>query len=178
MQETKFLTATDISGYHLNELEVFQGLRHEHLEQLMSVCQMRFYEIGEVIVRAGCNQAWLYILLDGKVAVKHDGLEVTAVNQRGALFGESALLGTEPSMADVEAQTAATCLGIDAVLMNEVLCTTNMVFHAHFYRHVTTMLSNRLHAYSEELTLVKRAFEHLVQESSEHPIHPFKETKR
>ena len=39
-----------------------------------------------------------------------------------------------------------------------------MMFYAHFYKHITEMLSIRLAATSEELTLVKKAFDHFIEQ--------------
>lgn len=162
MQANKYLTAADITTLELDTLPVFQGLHRDDLENLLAVCQLRSFEPAENIIKSGSIDPWLYILLSGKASVKVDETEVTVLHTKGMLFGEAALIAESERTADVYAQTACQCLGIDSVLMKEVLCTTNMIFYAHFYKHITTMLSDRLAATSEELMFVKRAFEHMV----------------
>lgn len=164
MQANKYLAASDIETMGLNKLPVFQGLHLDDLENLLSVCQHKFYHPGDHIIKYGSLDPWLYILLEGKASVIVNETEVTIIHNRGALFGEAALIDSSARKADIVAQTKVECIGIDSILMKEVLCTTNMIFYAHFYKHITSMLSTRLASTSEELALVKRAFEYIVSE--------------
>lgn len=162
MSETQHLTTSDITKLELESLPVFKDLSLENLENLLSVCTLKRFQPGEMIIKTGSKDPWFYILLSGKVSVVVEETEVTVIHHKGALFGEAALIEDASRKADILAQTTAECLSIDTVLMQEVLCTTNMIFYAHFYKHITEMLSNRLSASNEELSLVKRAFQHIV----------------
>ena len=162
MQASQYLSPTDVIKLGLDKLPVFQELHLDDLENLLAVCQLKVYEPDDIIIKTGSHDPWLYILLEGKATVFVEGIEVTVIHTRGALFGEAALIDSSERKADVVAQTECTCLSIDSILMKEVLCTTNMKFYAHFYKHITTMLSERLNKTSEELALVKKAFQHIL----------------
>ena len=162
MQASKYLSPSDVEKLGLDKLPVFQELHRDDLENLLSVCQIRKFSAGDHIIKTGQSDPWLYIMLDGKASVVVKDIEVTVIHSRGALFGEAALIDTSARKADVIALTDCECLGIDSILMEEVLCTTNMIFYAHFYKHITAMLSERLTKTSEELTLVKKAFNQVI----------------
>lgn len=162
MSTTKRLSSKDIDALKLNTLPVLEDLSLENLENLLSVCQLKTFGNSEILIKEGSFDPWLFILLEGKVSVVVEDIEVTVIHTRGALFGEAALIDDSARIADVIAQPSCKCLCIDSVLMKEVLCTTNMMFYAHFYKHISKLLSERLSATSEELTLVKRAFKEIL----------------
>lgn len=163
---SRYLSSNDVTRLKLDKLPVFQGLHIDDLENLTSVSQLRRFKSGNYIIKTGSEDPWLYILLSGKAAVYHSGTEVTVIHTRGTLFGEAALIDSMSRQADIIAQTDVECLSIDSILMKEVLCTTNMVFYAHFYKHISTMLFERLANTSDELAIVKRAFDQIIEEST------------
>ena len=165
MKASQYLMPEDVDRYELTKLPVFQGLHHEDLEQLLSVSRLKSFADGEKIIDTGSTDTWLYILLSGKVVIEIEEVELTVIHEYGALFGETALIDDRPRQADVVARGNCICLSIDIVLMQEVLCTTNLLFYAHFYKEITKMLSKRVSRTSTELALVKRAFQHILEHS-------------
>ncbi len=167
MKASQYLSASDVDKLGLDKLPVFQDLHLDDLQNLLAVCQLRHFNAGDTIIKTGIIDPWLYIMLEGKASVYFENIEVTVIHTRGALFGEAALIESSPRKADVVAQTDCVCLGIDSVLLKEVLSTTNMIFYAHLYKHITIMLSERLTNTSEELTMVKKAFNYVLQIKNE-----------
>ena len=165
MSSIQRLAPNDITELELKTLPVLKDLSLENLENLLSVCQLKTFNDKEYLIKEGSYDPWIFILLEGKVSVIVEQLEVTVIHSRGALFGEAALIDDSPRKADVLAQPFCKCLCIDSVLMKEVLCTTNMMFYAHFYKHISKLLSERLSSTSEELSLVKRAFNAMLNTS-------------
>jgi len=162
MKLSQYLKPEDVSKYNLDTLPVFNGLHSNDLEQVLSVSRLKNFAEDEAIIKVDSTDSWLYILLEGKAKIVLNGMELTVIHEHGALFGETALIDNQPRQADVIAMEPCSCLSIDIVLMEEVLCTTNSLFYAHFYKQITRMLSTRIAATSSELALVKQAFHHIT----------------
>lgn len=69
----------------------------------------RSFAAGEAIIRAGTRTGTLYFLESGRVAVGRDGVTITRIRQRWAVFGEMALLLGREHTADVTALEPVRC---------------------------------------------------------------------
>ena len=94
----------------LKEIDLFSGLNSAHLSLLASVVEPREVPAGTVLFREGDTGDELFILQKGKVRIsKHVegvGEEALAILEKGAYFGEMALLGDHPRTADAICNTA------------------------------------------------------------------------
>ena len=82
--------------------EPFGGLPDETLLTMVPLLRSRHFDAGQAIVRQGDPAHSLLVLARGEVEVRIDGQTVSRL-QRGAVFGELALLASEPRTATVEA---------------------------------------------------------------------------
>ncbi|MES2662348.1 MAG: cyclic nucleotide-binding domain-containing protein [Pseudomonadota bacterium] len=162
MRETQYLISEDISSYRLEDMPLFSSLKAKYLDQLLSVCKIRSFDEGEVIIKEGARDCWVYVLISGKVAVSIQTVEITVLFQRGDVFGESAFISQLPRSGTITAQEPTECLAIDAVLLSEVHSSGNELFFAQFYHFLVRLLLQRLGLVNEELVLVKRAFKMAV----------------
>lgn len=74
--------------------------RCRHLEE-------RKIEPYRMILEEGTRSNRIFVLIDGSVVIERDGIEVSEVNEPGAIFGEMSVLLDQPHMATVK--TASAC---------------------------------------------------------------------
>jgi CRP/FNR family cyclic AMP-dependent transcriptional regulator len=104
----------------LARLGIFRDLSRAELGTLVRDLQVLTLRAGERIIRDEQDNANLYIIVDGEVAVFIDD-EERSILSRGSFFGEvSALLG-EPATADVLTRSQVRCLLIPAAQLETFL---------------------------------------------------------
>ena len=86
----------------LASLSLFADLSRPQLEQVAHKMTEESYPTGQRILRQGFTGTGFYVILDGEVAIKVDGAEITRL-QKGDFFGEMSILLGEPPVADVVA---------------------------------------------------------------------------
>ncbi len=92
----------------LSALALFADLSSAELESIAHTMEERYFTEGERILRQGLSGSGFYIVLEGEVAARVNGVEVNRLG-RGDFFGEiSVLLGEAPS-ADVVALRPLRC---------------------------------------------------------------------
>jgi CRP/FNR family transcriptional regulator, cyclic AMP receptor protein len=93
----------------LADLGLFADVPWPDLEAIAHTFEEGVFAAGQRVLREGLGGGALYIVLEGRGTVLHQGNEITLV-ERGDFFGEtSVLLGETPS-ADVRADTLLRCL--------------------------------------------------------------------
>lgn len=106
------------------------------------------YQAGETVLTAGLRTGRLFILKEGAVEVLKEGVQIAAVTEPGAVFGDLSVLLDQPHTADVRAlevsqfhvADAATLLRIDPIGL----------------LYVATVLARRLESANQALIGLKR----------------------
>jgi CRP-like cAMP-binding protein len=81
----------------------FNELSYRQLKTVSDTVFERKYEIDELIFEEGQPKASLFLILDGKVAIemcREDHTTTLAILEKGAFFGEMALLNEAPRSAN------------------------------------------------------------------------------
>ena len=86
----------------LSGLTLFADLSRPQLEQVAHKMTEESYPTGQRILRQGFTGTGFFVILDGEVAIKIDGKEITRLS-KGDFFGEMSILLGEPPVADVVA---------------------------------------------------------------------------
>jgi CRP-like cAMP-binding protein len=86
----------------LSGLTLFADLSRPELEQVAHKMTEESYPTGQRILRQGFTGTGFFVILDGEVAIKIDGKEITRLS-KGDFFGEMSILLGEPPVADVVA---------------------------------------------------------------------------
>ena len=81
-------------------LTLFADLSRPQLEQVAHKMTEESFPVGQRILRQGFSGTGFYVILDGEVAIKIDGNEITRLS-KGDFFGEMSILLGEPPVADV-----------------------------------------------------------------------------
>lgn len=63
------MSLTEKAVASLQTIPWFQSLKPEHIEKISSISHLRHFKAGEVFFREGDKQDYLYVVLDGRVAL-------------------------------------------------------------------------------------------------------------
>jgi len=118
------------------------------LQQKLNGFPLVTFQAGESVLTAGLRTGRLLILKEGAVEVLKEGVQVAAVTEPGAVFGELSVLLDQPHTADVRAlevsqfhvADGATLLRIDPIGL----------------LYVATVLARRLASANQSLIELKR----------------------
>ncbi len=89
----------------------------EGFSKVLAGLPLSNYRAGETVMSAGTKSGRLLILKSGSVAVLKDAIEITRVEEPGAVFGELSALLDRPHTADVRALTDTEFHVADAALL-------------------------------------------------------------
>jgi CRP-like cAMP-binding protein len=98
--------------FFLRRVSIFSGLRGEDLAEVALLAEETEAGTGDVVIREGDVDDWLYVLVEGKVGVEKGGRRIAELGV-GEVFGELAVLDPTPRAATVRALTDVTLLRID-----------------------------------------------------------------
>jgi SulP family sulfate permease len=104
-----------LEDFPLSSMTVFAGLDGEQLRAIRDLLELRSFAAGTDIFTQGSDSAEMYIIIRGSASVRIaiDGRETRLVTfAPGTVFGELALLDTEPRSATVRADTELACYAL------------------------------------------------------------------
>jgi CRP/FNR family transcriptional regulator, cyclic AMP receptor protein len=107
---------------------------------------------GEVLIAEGPPTGKLYVLIDGLVEIVKGDFQINLVSDRGAMFGEMAVLLGRPHMASVRAVKPTRAYVSDN---GEAFLRA----HPEIAHLIATMLAQRLNGVTSYLVDLKRQFE-------------------
>lgn len=84
----------------LSGLALFADLSRPQVEAVAHLMTEESYPTGQRILRQGFTGTGFYVIVDGEVAVKIDGAEISRLG-KGDFFGEMSILLGEPPGADI-----------------------------------------------------------------------------
>lgn len=159
MIESKYLKD---NVQNIQRLMVLPGLKDfetRNLSKLLRLSKIREYESGEVIIREGDNDPWLYFLLSGKVRISKRGVEIGQLYEVGEIFGEMRIVDSMARSASVTADGPTTCLCVDTSakgrLSSEDDRDERLDFLLLLYRIFAEYMSIRLRTTNDELLRAK-----------------------
>ena len=104
----------------LKSIDLFSQIPGEDLSQIAQITDEVQYEEGDEVFHEGDPGDSLYLVIEGRVRVHRGGAEVAVLGER-QVFGEMALLDSEPRSASVLAMTDLTLLKIARDDFTEIL---------------------------------------------------------
>jgi CRP-like cAMP-binding protein len=135
----------------LKSVPFFDRLSRRQLKTVSDIMFERTYETNEWVFEEGQPGAAMFLILDGKVAIeicREASSTRLAVLERGAFFGEMALLDDTPRSANARALEQTRAL---ALYRNDLTALRRR--HARtacqIYRSLATMIADRLRATNE-----------------------------
>ena len=135
----------------LKTVPFFDELSNRQLKSVSDIMFERTYDVDESIFEEGQPGAALFLLLDGKVAVevvRESSTKRLAVLERGAFFGEMALLDETPRSATARALERTRTL---ALYRNDLsgLVQRDAKMACQIYRSLARMIGDRLRLTNE-----------------------------
>lgn len=130
----------------LKTVPFFNDLSTWQLKRVSGIVFERSYEIGEMIFEEGQPGAALFLIMDGQVSVeicKEKFTAKLAVLEKGAFFGEMALLDEAPRSASARAVERTKTLALYRNDLNRLIH-TDPETACHVYRALARIVGDRL----------------------------------
>ncbi len=139
-----------------------QKFEANRLGKLLLLSRIREYEEGEVIIKEGDNDPWLYFLLAGEVRIEKKGVPIQNFVDAGEIFGEMSIIDSQKRSASVYAQTKTILLAVDTAATSRLTSDDEradlLIFLYRIFAEYTTV---RLRLTNEQLILAKKEVEEL-----------------
>lgn len=117
-QEAELARPTPFAADLLASTELLKGLTSAQISQLRSVCRERHFASGELILREGEPDPFVYVLVDGRAQLTKstsagDDQMILGELAPGDVLGELKIVDPQPSSASVAAITPVTAVAVD-----------------------------------------------------------------
>ncbi len=135
----------------LKTVPFFDELSNRQLKNVSGIMFERSYESDELIFEEGQPGAALFLILDGKVGIeicREENTLTLAVLEKGAFFGEMALIDEAPRSADARALEPTRALALYRSDLGELIQRDPQTA-CRIYRALASMISDRLRLTNE-----------------------------
>jgi len=165
MIESKYLKA---DSQNIEKLMVIPGLKKfktEHLCTLLRQSKIRKYEHGEVIIREGDTDPWLYFVLSGKVKILKQGEVIIVIERQGEVLGEMSLIDGSVRSSTIRSEGNTICLAVDSSASNTLVPEEERrEYLLILYKIFMDAMSARLRLRTEEIAAVRKENSRLREE--------------
>ena len=166
MLESRYLKDNIENLQKLLGISALKNFETKSLQKLLRLSRIREYEDGEVIIREGDLDPWLYFLLSGKIRVSKENLEINTIDKKGEIFGEMRVIDLMKRSASVVAVGKTVCLAVDTSAKNRISAQDptdeKLDFLLLLYRIFAEYMSIRLRVTNEELITAKKKIKRLL----------------
>jgi CRP/FNR family cyclic AMP-dependent transcriptional regulator len=166
MLESRYLKDNIENIEKLLGIPALRNFETKSLQKLLRLSRIREYEDGEVIIREGDLDPWLYILLSGKIRISKEDMEINTIDKKGEIFGEMRVIDFMKRSASVVAVGKTVCLAVDTSAKNRISAQDptdeKLDFLLLLYRIFAEFMSIRLRATNEELITAKKKIKRLL----------------
>ena len=167
MIESKYLKDNVQNIQRLLTIPGLKDFETRNLAKLLRLSKIREYEDGEIIIREGEEDPWLYFLLSGRIKIKKNNVEIARIDRIGEIFGEMRIVDLQNRSASVYADGRTLCLGVDTSAKGRLETASveerdaRLDFLLLLYRIFSEYMSIRLRATNDELVKAKTDLEKL-----------------
>jgi len=166
MLESRYLKDNIDNIEKLLGIPALRNFETKSLQKLLRLSRIREYEDGEVIIREGDLDPWLYFLLSGKIRVSKEDMEINTIDKKGEIFGEMRVIDFMKRSASVVAVGKTVCLAVDTSAKNRISAQDptdeKLDFLLLLYRIFAEYMSIRLRVTNEELITAKKKIKRLL----------------
>ena len=159
MIESKYLKENIENIQRLMAIPALKNFEAKNLGKLLRLSKIRQYAAGEVIIKEGDLDPWLYFLLSGKVRISKKNVEICTIDRKGEIFGEMRIIDSLSRSASVIAVEKTVCLAVEtsakARLATDDDRDERLDFVLLLYRIFAEYMSIRLRLTNEELIKAK-----------------------
>jgi len=104
----------------LEKASIWSGLDKKDLKFIAKLSKERKYETGDFIVKKGEGGVGFYLILDGSVEIRSNGITLSTLGP-AQFFGEMSVIDNQPRSADVVAVEPSRCLILSAWSFNALI---------------------------------------------------------
>jgi len=166
MLESRYLKDNIENIQKLLTIPALRNFETKSLRKLLRLSRIREYEDGEVIIREGDLDPWLYFLLTGKIRISEENMEINTIDKKGEIFGEMRIIDFMKRSATVVAVGKTICLAVDTSAKNRISADDPMDEKLDFllllYRIFAEYMSIRLRITNDELITAKKKIKRLL----------------
>ena len=156
MIESKYLKDNMQNIQRLLDIPALKHFEIKNLAKLLRLSKIKEYEDGELIIKEGDLDPWLYFLLKGSVIIKKEGIEIVRIDKKGEIFGEMRIIDSLSRSASVYADGKTVCLGVNTSAHDKLSTDENKLdFLLLLYRIFAEYMSIRLRLTNDELVKAK-----------------------
>ena len=163
MIESKYLKENIENIQKLMAIPALKNFETKSLGKLLRLSKIRQYEHGEVIIREGDLDPWLYFLLSGKIKISKAGHENGTIDRKGEIFCEMRIIDSLSRSATVSAVGQTVCMAVDTSakerMSSEGTRDEKLDFLLLLYRIFAEYMSIRLRLTNDELIKAKKQVE-------------------
>ncbi|MBF0551081.1 MAG: cyclic nucleotide-binding domain-containing protein [Deltaproteobacteria bacterium] len=146
----------DKTRERIEGLGFFTRFPAPQIEAILNACTIEEHDPGDEIIVEGEYGASIYLLLEGRVEVLHDGDLLRVLDQPGDFFGEMSLVDFSPRTAAVRALESCRVLNIDMAELDAQPEDDKFPLMYFFYSTFSQKLSQRLRASNKEIICLRR----------------------
>lgn len=136
----------------MRNIRVFSSLSERQLSEISKLSKIRKYDAGEVLIREGDYDQWVYFLVFGELAISVGATEVARIRRLGDVFGEMGIIDGSPRSASITALKPTICLAVDGAILERLAGPDKIIAQALFYRIFAEMLAERLRKVNAKVT--------------------------
>ena len=167
MFESKYLKNNIQNIQRLMTIPALKHFETSNIGKLLRLSKIREYEHGEVIIKEGELDPWLYFLLSGKIRIEKKGKDIATIDQKGEIFGEMRIVDSLSRSASVYAEGKTICLAVDTSAKERLVSDDGrdekLDFLLLLYKIFAEYMSIRLRLTNDELVKAKKEIEALQQ---------------
>ena len=168
MLESRYLKDNIENIQKLLAIPALKNFETKSLGKLLRLSKIREYQDGEIIIKEGDRDPWLYFLLSGSIKITKEGLEIGTIDEKGEIFGEMRIIDSMSRSASVYAIGPTMCLAVDTSARRRLSASSTkdekLDFLLLLYRIFAEFMSIRLRATNEELVMAKKKVKRLIQQ--------------
>jgi len=128
----------------------FSMLPQNDLQTIIKSGKTRIYEPGEILIKEGEYDCWVYFLITGNLELMKGDKPIGRLQRNGDMFGEMGIIDGSPRSATIRATTKSVVLGLDATHIEQKQKSSDLGFCYMIYRLFAEVLSARLRETTDE----------------------------
>ena len=167
MIESRYLQDTVENIKKLMTISTLSHFETQSLGKLLRLSKIREYEDGEIIIKEGDMDMWIYFLLGGQIRITRAGEEIGIIEKNGEIFGEMRVIDSLSRSASVYAVGKTVCLAVDTSAKEKLSSGDSrderLDFLLLLYGIFSEFMLIRLRLTNEELVKAKKEIKRLKQ---------------
>lgn len=160
----------DLTTILRTSVPLFRGFPPDEIRALLSICRMRSFQAGDLLMQSGSPSTEMYLILSGEVLVRTSNGVPLARLSRSESVGEMGIFTGETRSATVEVQKEGTFVVISRSGLLRVLA-KKPAMAVRMYKNVVEILSARLRNENLQIQMYRDRVQELETKlsSSAHP---------